>query len=601
MYGIPSPFRILESVTEEYKEEDLVIKNFSLVKLMVFDMGCVADFKLDSMKICESMVHSGFAAASEALDDIHGKEEYLARRLNIVDEEIKTLWRSLKEEDRKKADTKITNYLESIPKIKVREFEKKYIALTSLLNMYLTWDRDQIPDYAERGIFSRAILYPILIKFESMDKFRAVRIVISVYKSGVGCIGFWLFPADQELKVDEMIDLVRPANEIEVEIALPVNLREAIKVDRLDDLIEEAKKYVKIDFKRKEELDKEANQNKIAKEFDITYTCYHCNFSDLSMIYKFLVHALYLDYLGKKRNLENFNILEKASPYQRNLLILYEFPKDIKDPFEQIVKIHPRQILALIANNKEFKTRTPSIVRKDLVDLSPSLELSRLFSSNAMLLICSSKIWEDIKNKSKNILMTPRLDEISKDFVNFEILYHLRMLTEIYDSFLAELLSKEEVGMDKLVDAEKMVTYSLEEAKSLIHIVLDPTRSFWSFAEEKLGIKKLNKALEKKLSMVRRSIAKKRYDEYLKIQTDLANKMEKEGKSTDVLVSEISKIGERMKDFIFFIAALTFVSILNQVILGDWRIALVIFILVPFVWLLLLHRESASKFLSKLR
>ncbi|MCP8304894.1 MAG: hypothetical protein H3Z50_05450 [archaeon] len=601
MYGIPTPFRILESVPEEYKEEDLVIKNFSLVKLMVFDLGGVADFKLDSMKICEFMVHTGLAVASEAPDDIHGKEEYLARRLNIIGEEVKTLWRSLKEEDSKKADMKIMNYLEGIPQIKVREFEKKYTALTSLLNMYLTWDRDQIPDYAKRGMFSRAILYPILIKFEPMDKFRAVRIVVSVYKSGVGCIGFWLFPADQELKVDEITDLVRPASEIEVDIALPINLGEAIKVDRLDDLIEEAKKYVKIDFKRKEELDKEANRNKIAKEFDMTYTCYHCNFFDLSTIYKFLVHALYLDYLGKKRNPENFNLLEKTSPYQRNLLILYEFSKDVKNPFEEIVKNHPRQILALIANDKEFKTRTSSIVRNDLVDLSPSLELSRFFSPNAILLICSSKIWEDIKESSKNKLMAPRLDEISKNFINFEILYHLRMLTEIYDSFLIELLDKEEVCIDELVNAEKMVTYGLEEAKSLIRTVLYPTRNFWSFAEEKLGIKELNKALEKRLSMVRRSIAKKRYDEYLKTQIDLVNKMEKGGKSTEVSVSEISKIGERMKDFIFFIAALTFVSILNQVILGDWRIALVIFILVPFVWLLLLHRESVSKFLSKLR
>ncbi|MCP8323196.1 MAG: hypothetical protein L6N96_03340, partial [Candidatus Methylarchaceae archaeon HK02M2] len=451
----------------------------------------------------------------------------------------------------------------------------------------------------KRKMFSRAILYPILIKFEPMGEFRAVRMVVTIYKSGVGCISFWLYPADQELKVDEMMDLV--GNNIEVDVALPINLGEAVKLDRLDDMIKEAKKYCKIDLKRKEESDEKANQNEIAKEFNITYSCYHCNFFDLSMIYKFLIEALYLDYLGKKRNLENFNLLEKTSPHQRNLLILYEFLKNVKNPFEEIVKTYPRQVRALFTKDKEFKTRTSSTVHNDLIDLSQSLEISHFLSPNAMLLICSSKIWDDVRRSSNNKLMAPKLDEISENFINFEILYHLRVLTEIYDSFLTEILDMDEVAIEQFKNAEKMVTHGLEEAHFLIRTVLNPSRSWWSFAEEKLGIKELNITVEKKLKMVRRSIAEKRHEEYLKTQIDLVNKIEKSGKSTEVLLNDVGKIGNRMKDFIFYIFALTFVSIFNQVMLSDWRIALLTFIIIPIIWLLLFHRETVSKVMSKLR
>jgi hypothetical protein len=501
MREVPSPFRILDSVPEHYKEDELKIRNFSLIRLVAFDTGSVADVELDPRKICEYMVHNGLALAnSDPEHGIHGYRHHLASKLNLIDDEISRLSKSFADEDHDRLDKRIDKELEEklkdLDETTKKSLTEEFADLVSLLVGYTAWDGRQNPEYAERRRFSRAILYPILVKFGPVGGFRPVRVVISIHKSGVGILSFWLCPADRELSVKEILSMTGLPGQVEVEFALPTNVGR---------LIENAKKYLVTKIVRRNNLDEEAKSTNIAREFGIEYACYSSSFLDLAHIYFFSVLAACLDYVGKEINLGNLKMLSKVQPIGFDLLHLHQFPSRVEDPPKEIVGIYPRQILGL-GGFGNYENATSSYVRNGLMDFSATVQGSWFVSPTTSLQVSSSESWEEVRKKSEGKqLFVPDLEQIGCS-AWFETLNCLKQLLKCYDSHLTDLLEKRGASIDEVKEVERKIANGLEEMYSVRHTIFASVRDWWPLAERRLGIEELNRAVESKLSVVRRII-----------------------------------------------------------------------------------------------
>ncbi|MEM2971388.1 MAG: hypothetical protein QW270_03070 [Candidatus Bathyarchaeia archaeon] len=449
------PFKRLKpsEISPTYDEPPLKVRGYAITYLWAFDVGASnLRVRVKPKDVVEELLSLGYAVAYTAYTE----------ELEGVGIAVKSSFEGLQE----KAE---------------QEFAKQ----TELLDAFGWWDNIQVPVYVRLGRLARAIFPQIKIKLPYDEDFRTASVVASVYVGGAACLSLHLTPKKVEkgLTTDETLNLFEDFDKIGVEVIFPEQLR---------GLIQNATNLQNAGYGIFGESWRKIRDMR-----------YRATLADVMHLFTFAVHSAVLETLNWRKNPENYRRISEAQAQEYYLIYLLAGDKPVENPFQEVVKKHPRQCLGLLICDRCYKMRSAEYVSNYLVDISPSVGVSGFFSQNTMLRICSDDFWDEAFGVLDAV---PTHGIVIADVACFGLLNCLLILHLAYDLLLTRVLSE---GVKELVEAENRVVAGLEEIYEARHQIFGSVSDWWWLAEEKLGISELNKAVNEKLSRIHTMITTK--------------------------------------------------------------------------------------------
>lgn len=505
-------FRILDKVREN--EEQLKVFAFSWILWLVFDLGSTwPDARINPKELTDLLVRRGYAAADQlyalATDGIptlgiHGEEEYIANRLNLLSEKhTKVLGKariSAKEHSRIHLDLTRTisdfSKRSSDNRESLKRVRGDFRRTTGLLTNYLLWDSKQSPRYVQQALFSRAVFNPMRIVFERLEDkicdYSEAQLAISIHKSGVASLCLWFTPRPEgdetALTADDLIELVEPSIHTHVKVAIPKD------VSKISQEFIARYSMPRLALWRTRELDVEASDSLV---YDDRLEVWEGSLSGLFTLYEYLIYTHFLEILGKRKNPDNLNRLSKAGRSDHGLLCIYDVGRTVEDPFEAVVKTYPRQISGILGGDRTFRTATSGSVRNWTVDTSEDTRFAKMISPAMSLTVYSTNLLE-------KELMPWQLTETIMDVANLEKLTWQSQLLNGYDALITEML-EQGVNATDLLRIEEKLTNNLEELLAYRHSRYY-IREWWELAGYRMGIDDISDAVKQKLEQAHRVI-----------------------------------------------------------------------------------------------
>jgi hypothetical protein len=368
-----------------------------------------------------------------------------------------------------------------------------------LLGGYYSWDRRQLPIYVKRRRLSRALFEPMLIAFTGMrserklGEYRVGQLVVSLHRSGVACLTMWISPAKTKpaisLRAEDILEITRRLNEVTVEVGLAKQISETAQ---------KLNSTFGLRLTRRKDLDAKANQTELASSYNAQYEVWEGSLAKLLDLYRVLIGSLSLELMGKASTRDNLRTFRGVSALGYSILHLYDFGHTISNPFEEVVKVYPRQISGILIRDRLFTNNTTQYTVFSLVDVSLREGLSSMFSASKSLTIYSSHNWNRLEEENKTrVLWWPGMAQIATT-AQWEMLCSLRQLLEGYNVLLEDV-SVEGGTIADLIGAEAKITRGLEEIYAATHARYRSVGYWWQLAEDELWINELEKVVRQKL------------------------------------------------------------------------------------------------------